>query len=202
MLDFIEQTLHKGVNMNIITRGFSGRAPTRREPAAGAVPDRRLSGALGRTDAAGRPRTSGSSASPPRPASGISWTWPQLMALPSETFTVDLHCVTKWSKLGTTWQGVSVDTLLADVDSAGDFALAHSYGGYTTNLPAGGSRRRQGVGRVRVRRRAARAGARRAGPAARAAPVPVEERQVGAGDPAPPAGRAGILGDRRLSQLR
>ena len=64
-----------------------------------------------------------------------AWTWPQLLALPSQSVTVDLHCVTKWSKLGTTWRGVAVDTLLADVDTAADFALAHSYGGYTTNLP-------------------------------------------------------------------
>jgi len=63
------------------------------------------------------------------------WSWPELLALPSETITVDLHCVTKWSKLGTTWRGVSIDTVLADVDSAADFVLAHSYGGYTTNLP-------------------------------------------------------------------
>jgi DMSO/TMAO reductase YedYZ molybdopterin-dependent catalytic subunit len=63
------------------------------------------------------------------------WSWPELLALPSETITVDLHCVTRWSKLGTDWQGVSLDTLLADVETAADFALAHSYGGYTTNLP-------------------------------------------------------------------
>jgi DMSO/TMAO reductase YedYZ molybdopterin-dependent catalytic subunit len=63
------------------------------------------------------------------------WSWQDLLALPSETPTVDLHCVTKWSKLGTAWQGVSLDTLLADVETAADFALVHSYGGYTTNLP-------------------------------------------------------------------
>lgn len=63
------------------------------------------------------------------------WSWAELMALPNETFTVDLHCVTKWSKLGTAWRGVSLDVLLEQVDSAGDFAVAHSYGGYTTNLP-------------------------------------------------------------------
>jgi DMSO/TMAO reductase YedYZ molybdopterin-dependent catalytic subunit len=63
------------------------------------------------------------------------WSWTELLALPSETITVDLHCVTKWSKLDTRWQGVSLDTLLADVETAADFALAHSYGGYTTNLP-------------------------------------------------------------------
>jgi DMSO/TMAO reductase YedYZ molybdopterin-dependent catalytic subunit len=65
----------------------------------------------------------------------VGWTWPELRALPSETVTVDLHCVTRWSKLGTRWEGVPVSTLLADVDTAADFAMVHSYGGYTTNLP-------------------------------------------------------------------
>ncbi len=63
------------------------------------------------------------------------WAWRDFLALRSETPTTDLHCVTKWSKLGTTWQGVSLDLLLADVETAADFALVHSYGGYTTNLP-------------------------------------------------------------------
>jgi DMSO/TMAO reductase YedYZ molybdopterin-dependent catalytic subunit len=62
------------------------------------------------------------------------WSWSELLALPAETVTVDIHCVTKWSKLGTTWRGVPLDTLLADVDSAADYALIRSYGGYTTNL--------------------------------------------------------------------
>nr|MDT0657423.1 molybdopterin-dependent oxidoreductase [Micromonospora sp. DSM 115978] len=63
------------------------------------------------------------------------WTWPELMDLPAETPTVDIHCVTRWSKRNTAWRGVSLDTLLADVETAADYALAHSYGGYTTNLP-------------------------------------------------------------------
>jgi DMSO/TMAO reductase YedYZ molybdopterin-dependent catalytic subunit len=63
------------------------------------------------------------------------WSWAELLALPSETRRVDIHCVTKWSKLGTEWEGVSLDVLLADVETAADFALAYSYGGYTTNLP-------------------------------------------------------------------
>ncbi|HEU0238195.1 MAG TPA: sulfite oxidase-like oxidoreductase [Micromonosporaceae bacterium] len=63
------------------------------------------------------------------------WSWSQLHMLPSEEFTVDLHCVTKWSKLGTGWRGVALDTLFANVESAADYALVHSYGGYTTNLP-------------------------------------------------------------------
>jgi DMSO/TMAO reductase YedYZ molybdopterin-dependent catalytic subunit len=64
-----------------------------------------------------------------------SWTWEELQALPQETFTVDIHCVTKWSKLGTTWTGVSVDTLLEGVDSEAEYVTAFSDGDYTTNLP-------------------------------------------------------------------
>jgi DMSO/TMAO reductase YedYZ molybdopterin-dependent catalytic subunit len=64
-----------------------------------------------------------------------AWTWPEFLALPSERPTVDIHCVTRWSKLGTGWQGVSIDTLLEGVDTAADYALVHSHGGYTTNLP-------------------------------------------------------------------
>lgn len=64
-----------------------------------------------------------------------SWTWQELMALPSETPTVDLHCVTKWSKLNTSWRGVSLDVLLGEVTDGSGYALVHSYGGYTTNLP-------------------------------------------------------------------
>ena len=64
-----------------------------------------------------------------------SWDWAAFRALPSEEITVDLHCVTKWSKLGTLWRGVSLDTLLADVETSADYVLARSYGGYTTNLP-------------------------------------------------------------------
>ncbi|NKZ05907.1 sulfite oxidase-like oxidoreductase [Actinomadura latina] len=63
------------------------------------------------------------------------WSWDDLMALPAETPTVDLHCVTKWSKFDTQWRGVSLDVLFEDVESAADFALVHSHGGYTTNLP-------------------------------------------------------------------
>ncbi|WIV56145.1 sulfite oxidase-like oxidoreductase [Amycolatopsis nalaikhensis] len=64
-----------------------------------------------------------------------SWSWADLMALPAEEPTVDIHCVTRWSKLGTTWRGVSLDVLLADVETAADYAMVHSSGGYTTNLP-------------------------------------------------------------------
>ena len=63
------------------------------------------------------------------------WTWDDLMALPIEDIATDIHCVTRWSKLGTSWRGVSLDTLFADVDTSSGYTMAHSYGGYTTNVP-------------------------------------------------------------------
>jgi DMSO/TMAO reductase YedYZ molybdopterin-dependent catalytic subunit len=63
------------------------------------------------------------------------WTWDEFRALPSETVTVDIHCVTKWSKLDTTWEGVSVDTLLDGLDADAGYVTAFCDGGYTTNLP-------------------------------------------------------------------
>lgn len=63
------------------------------------------------------------------------WSWHEFTTLPADEVTKDIHCVTKWSKFGTRWRGVSLDTLFADVESAADYAMAHSYGGYTTNVP-------------------------------------------------------------------
>ena len=65
----------------------------------------------------------------------VSWSWEEFLALPSETVTVDIHCVTKWSKLDTTWTGVSLDTLLDGVGTSAEYVSAFSDGGYTTNLP-------------------------------------------------------------------
>jgi DMSO/TMAO reductase YedYZ molybdopterin-dependent catalytic subunit len=65
----------------------------------------------------------------------VTWSWQQFQALPHEDVVRDIHCVTKWSKLDTAWSGVSVDTLLDGIDTAAEYALVHSYGGYTTNLP-------------------------------------------------------------------
>jgi DMSO/TMAO reductase YedYZ molybdopterin-dependent catalytic subunit len=64
-----------------------------------------------------------------------SWTWEELRALPSETVTRDIHCVTKWSKLDTEWTGVSLDTLLDGIETTAEYALVFGDGGYTTNLP-------------------------------------------------------------------
>src|SRR5437879_10322683 len=63
------------------------------------------------------------------------WAWDQFSQLPFETVPCDIHCVTKWSKLGTSFGGVSVDALLEGVNPDGEYAMAYSYGGYTTNLP-------------------------------------------------------------------
>ncbi|MDQ4128439.1 MAG: sulfite oxidase-like oxidoreductase [Actinomycetota bacterium] len=63
------------------------------------------------------------------------WTWEEFRALPSEEITRDIHCVTKWSKLDTIWEGVSVDTLLEGVETAAEYIVAFCAGGYTTNLP-------------------------------------------------------------------
>jgi DMSO/TMAO reductase YedYZ molybdopterin-dependent catalytic subunit len=64
-----------------------------------------------------------------------SWTWREFRALPAENVTTDIHCVTRWSKLDTMWQGVSVDTLLGQVEHDARYVLAFCDGGYTTNLP-------------------------------------------------------------------
>jgi DMSO/TMAO reductase YedYZ molybdopterin-dependent catalytic subunit len=63
------------------------------------------------------------------------WTWDEFRALPSETITRDIHCVTHWSKFDTEWEGVSLDTLLEGVETAADYVMAFCDGGYTTNVP-------------------------------------------------------------------
>ena len=64
-----------------------------------------------------------------------TWSWHEFRALPTESVTVDIHCVTRWSKLDTTWEGVSVDKLLEEVESEAPYVLAFCDGGYTTNIP-------------------------------------------------------------------
>jgi DMSO/TMAO reductase YedYZ molybdopterin-dependent catalytic subunit len=67
----------------------------------------------------------------------LSLTWDQLQALPQAEVTVDIHCVTRWSKLDTTWRGVRVRDLLerAMPTARGTHLMAYCDGGYTTNLP-------------------------------------------------------------------
>jgi DMSO/TMAO reductase YedYZ molybdopterin-dependent catalytic subunit len=121
--------------MSIVSRGFRGR----RDPAAADLPPGQYltrdfpvlqAGPTPRVDTDTWQFTISNEA-----GAKYTWSWRELLALPSEKTTVDIHCVTKWSKLNTTWQGVSLDTLFADVETAADYALVGSYGGYTTNLP-------------------------------------------------------------------
>lgn len=63
------------------------------------------------------------------------WDWKSFRGLPTETITVDLHCVTRWSKFDTAWEGISLDTLFKDFTTDAEYAMVHSYGDYTTNMP-------------------------------------------------------------------
>jgi DMSO/TMAO reductase YedYZ molybdopterin-dependent catalytic subunit len=63
------------------------------------------------------------------------WSWDEFLALPQDDVHTDIHCVTSWSKLGTSWRGVKLDTLFEGVDTDYEYTMAHSYGGYTTNVP-------------------------------------------------------------------
>jgi DMSO/TMAO reductase YedYZ molybdopterin-dependent catalytic subunit len=67
----------------------------------------------------------------------VSWSWDDFLKLPSQEYTVDISCVTKWTKLDTKWRGVSVDTLLqnAQIDAGAAYVMAFSDGEYTTNVP-------------------------------------------------------------------
>ena len=110
-----------------------------------------------------------------------TWPWEEFLALPAEEITVDIHCVTKWTKLDTSWQGrLDRHAARRQVETEAEYVTALSDGGYTTNLPLEDVTGGQGVGRLRVRRRAAGTRARRSGAAARPAPLLLEERQVGA----------------------
>ena len=76
-----------------------------------------------------------------RDAGGHSarWSWDEFTALPRQTITRDIHCVTKWSKFDTVWEGISIDTLLSEAAAKGvasaPYVLARCDGGYTTNVP-------------------------------------------------------------------
>jgi DMSO/TMAO reductase YedYZ molybdopterin-dependent catalytic subunit len=64
--------------------------------------------------------------------------WKEFNDLPRTTLTTDIHCVTRWSKLGMEWEGVSLDDLIklaGGLTEDASFLLASSYGDYTTNLP-------------------------------------------------------------------
>ncbi len=66
-----------------------------------------------------------------------SLTWDELLALPQTEVTADIHCVTRWSKLDNTWEGVSAREIMSrtKVRPEARFVLFHADGGYTANIP-------------------------------------------------------------------
>ena len=64
-------------------------------------------------------------------------TWDEFAALPETTVTADFHCVTQWSRLDNTWQGVAFEEVMKVVQPLAQarFVMMHCYGGYTANLP-------------------------------------------------------------------
>ena len=69
--------------------------------------------------------------------SPFTLTWAEFKALPRKTVETDIHCVTRWTKLDTTWEGVPIQEILgrAQVRARAGFVLAHSEQGYTANMP-------------------------------------------------------------------
>ncbi len=69
----------------------------------------------------------------------ILWTWDELNQLPRTKLTMDIHCVTRWSKFDTEWEGFSVKTLVENgfikLKSSANYVIQHCEYGYTTNLP-------------------------------------------------------------------
>jgi DMSO/TMAO reductase YedYZ molybdopterin-dependent catalytic subunit len=67
----------------------------------------------------------------------LTLTWEQLQELPSEEITVDIHCVTRWSRFDTRFRGVSWQTLaqLVQPKPTAKFVIAHAEQGFTSNLP-------------------------------------------------------------------
>lgn len=67
------------------------------------------------------------------------WTWDQFNQLPRTKIMMDIHCVTRWSKFDTEWEGVSVKTLieqgLISLKPAAKYVLQHAEYGFTVNLP-------------------------------------------------------------------
>jgi len=68
----------------------------------------------------------------------IRFSFREFRALPTTTIKTDIHCVTRWSKLDTVWEGVSFREFLRHIPPlkpSARFVIAHSEQGYTANLP-------------------------------------------------------------------
>ena len=70
----------------------------------------------------------------PRPVK--SWSWAEFNALPQTSMTRDIHCVTSWSKLDTSWEGVTVDDILADAGLAAPTDFVLGYTSLPVRIPA------------------------------------------------------------------
>jgi DMSO/TMAO reductase YedYZ molybdopterin-dependent catalytic subunit len=122
--------------MSIISRGFRGRRPS--APAGRVPPGQYLVGGFPVLSAGPTPHTPTDRwdlAVVGAVDSEVRLTWADLLALPREPITTDIHCVTKWSKLDTEWEGIPVEAILADVVTEAEYVTAFCDGGYTTNLP-------------------------------------------------------------------
>jgi DMSO/TMAO reductase YedYZ molybdopterin-dependent catalytic subunit len=120
--------------MAVFSRGFTGHRP---EPDDALPPGQHLTQSFPVLSAGPTPSIAPESWKffiQPESGETHTWTWNEIHALPFEDIDTDIHCVTSWSKLGTKWRGVSVDRLFAEVDTEYRYVMAHSYGGYTTNL--------------------------------------------------------------------
>jgi len=67
------------------------------------------------------------------------WSWDEFQQLPRTQLQMDIHCVTRWSKFDTAWEGVSVRTLveqgLIRPRPEAKFVMQHAEYGFTANLP-------------------------------------------------------------------
>jgi DMSO/TMAO reductase YedYZ molybdopterin-dependent catalytic subunit len=123
----------------MVTRGFTGRRPPG-GVAARVPPGQSLTDDFPVLSAGPTPRLAAADWSftlriGPRPVK--RWNWAEFAALPQTTAVRDIHCVTKWSKLDTRWQGVSIDDILAGagIEPPTPWVLAHTFDGYSTNVP-------------------------------------------------------------------
>lgn len=70
-------------------------------------------------------------------AEPVRFTWTEFMKLPQSQVTMDIHCVTRWSKLDTTWEGVLATDLMKhfELKPQAKFVIAHAEYGFTANVP-------------------------------------------------------------------
>jgi len=122
-----------------VTRGFTGHRPSgdtagRIPPGQHLVDDFPVLSA-GPTPRIGAEQWSFTLKIGPKPVK--RWSWLEFNALPQTTVTRDIHCVTTWSKLDTKWEGVLISDILtaAGITAPTAFTLAHSFDGYSTNVP-------------------------------------------------------------------